>query len=234
MPFLAIRHITTYRYRRPVAFGEHIPALVAALKDSDARVRQQRRCGAGADRAGRRRGHTRARRRPQGQRCRCPRARRWGAVADRAGCRGYAALTAALEDPDPDVRRWAARVLGKMGRPPPRPSQHSSPSSRTATQRSGIAPLRHWRRSGRPPLRPSRHSSRLLRTPTQRSCGAPLRRWHQCRAGAARFSVLRHHAARRTCRLAARSGRSEGASQVGVAPTCGAALSSSVSVGPIR
>ena len=23
MPFLTIRHITTYRYRRPVAFGEH-------------------------------------------------------------------------------------------------------------------------------------------------------------------------------------------------------------------
>jgi Bacterial transglutaminase-like N-terminal region len=23
MPFLTIRHVTTYRYRRPVAFGEH-------------------------------------------------------------------------------------------------------------------------------------------------------------------------------------------------------------------
>ena len=23
MPFVTIRHITTYRYRRPVAFGEH-------------------------------------------------------------------------------------------------------------------------------------------------------------------------------------------------------------------
>ena len=23
MPFVTVRHITTYRYRRPVAFGEH-------------------------------------------------------------------------------------------------------------------------------------------------------------------------------------------------------------------
>src|SRR5271165_422467 len=54
------------------------------------------------------------------------------------------------------------------------------------------------------------------------------------RLAGARFSALRHHAARRVRWLAARSGRSGGASRVGPALTFGAALSSPVSVGSIR